>query len=89
MRLHPGDVIRGAVPEQIEIAQRLLDRRILIFEERVGRRENIAAIGELDKVACPVGVDILAQSTQEIGVSIMAQYVQKRAEYNKPNTKGQ
>lgn len=43
-------------------------------------RQNIATAVELDKVACPVGVDIRAQSTQEIGVSILAQYIQKRAE---------
>jgi xanthine dehydrogenase accessory factor len=44
-------------------------------------RQNIASAGEMDEVACPVGVDIRAQSTQEIGVSILAQYIQKRAEY--------
>ncbi len=43
-------------------------------------RQNIARAEEMDKVACPVGVDIRAQSTQEIGVSIMAQYIQKRAD---------
>ncbi len=45
-------------------------------------RQHIASTEEMDKVACPVGVDICAQSTQEIGVSILAQYIQKRAEYN-------
>jgi xanthine dehydrogenase accessory factor len=44
-------------------------------------RQNIASAAEMDKVACPVGVDILAQSTQEIGISIMAQFIQKRSEY--------
>jgi xanthine dehydrogenase accessory factor len=43
-------------------------------------RQKIATAEEMDKVACPVGVDIRAQSTQEIGVSILAQYIQKRAE---------
>ena len=46
-------------------------------------RQKIAGAGEMDKVACPVGVDISAQSTQEIGVSILAQYIQKRAELNR------
>ncbi len=45
-------------------------------------RQNIASAEEMEKVACPVGVDILAQSTQEIGVSILAQFIQKRAEYH-------
>jgi xanthine/CO dehydrogenase XdhC/CoxF family maturation factor len=35
----------------------------------------------MDQVACPVGVDIRAQSTPEIAVSIMAQYIQQRAEF--------
>ena len=44
-------------------------------------RQKIATAEEMDKIACPVGVDIRAQSTQEIGVSILAQYIQKRAEF--------
>jgi xanthine/CO dehydrogenase XdhC/CoxF family maturation factor len=32
------------------------------------------------KVSCPVGVAIHAQSVPEIAVSILAQYVEKRAE---------
>jgi len=43
-------------------------------------RQKIASTEEMDRVACPVGVDIRAQSTQEIGVSILAQFIQKRAE---------
>ena len=43
-------------------------------------RQKIASVEEMNKVACPVGVDIRAQSTQEIGVSILAQFIQKRAE---------
>ena len=46
-------------------------------------RQKIASPEEMAKVACPVGVDILAQSTTEIGVSIMAQLVQKRAEWRR------
>ena len=55
-------------------------RKARIIRERF-LREKIATETELDKVACPVGADIHAQSTQEIGVSIMAQYILKRAEY--------
>ena len=46
-------------------------------------RQKIADAAELDKVACPVGLDIRAQSTTEIAVSILAQYIQKRAEYSR------
>jgi xanthine/CO dehydrogenase XdhC/CoxF family maturation factor len=35
---------------------------------------------ELQRVACPVGVKIRSQSSQEIAVSIMAQFIDKRAE---------
>lgn len=44
-------------------------------------RQAIATADEMDKVSCPVGVSIRARSTQEIAVSIMAQYIEKRAEY--------
>src|SRR3974390_364112 len=43
-------------------------------------RQNIATAEQFDRVACPVGMDIQAQSTPEIAVSVMAQYIQKRAE---------
>ncbi len=43
-------------------------------------RQNIAVAAELDKLACPVGVDIQAKSTPEIAVSILAKYIQRRAE---------
>ena len=56
-------------------------RKARIIREKF-LRQNIASAEALERVACPVGADILAQSTQEIGVSIMAQYIQKRANYN-------
>lgn len=43
-------------------------------------RQKVATAEELERVACPVGLDIRAQSTHEIAVSILAQYIQKRAE---------
>lgn len=42
--------------------------------------EKIATEEQLAKIACPVGVDIQAVSVPEIGVSVMAQFIQKRAE---------
>ena len=62
-------------------------RKARIIRERL-IRERIATAEQLDQVACPVGADIAAQSTQEIAVSIMAQYVQKRAEHNQLKKKG-
>jgi xanthine dehydrogenase accessory factor len=42
--------------------------------------EGIATSEQLAAVACPVGADIQAVSVEEIAVSIMAQYIQQRAE---------
>ena len=49
-----------------------------IFEHFI--EENIATPEQLKRVACPVGIPIKSQSVQEIAVSIMAQFIQKRAE---------
>ncbi len=42
--------------------------------------EKIASAEELKRVACPVGIKIRSQSVTEIAVSIMAQFIDKRAE---------
>jgi xanthine dehydrogenase accessory factor len=42
--------------------------------------EKIATPDELRRVACPVGIKIRSQSVPEIAVSIMAQFIDKRAE---------
>jgi xanthine dehydrogenase accessory factor len=44
-------------------------------------KRNIATADELARVASPVGLDIGAASVEEIALSILAQYVQKRAEH--------
>ena len=49
-----------------------------IFEHFV--EEKIATPEDLKRVACPVGIRIRSQSVQEIAVSIMAQFIDKRAE---------
>jgi xanthine/CO dehydrogenase XdhC/CoxF family maturation factor len=46
-------------------------------------RQNLASAEEMDQVACPVGMDIQAVGTHEIAVSVMGQFIQKRAEYQK------
>jgi xanthine dehydrogenase accessory factor len=43
--------------------------------------DKIASSKEMDKLSCPVGLDIGAVGVHEIAVSILAQYIQKRAEY--------
>ena len=44
------------------------------------RQEQIATAEDLQRVACPVGIRIRSQSVTEIAVSIMAQFIDKRAE---------
>ena len=44
------------------------------------REEKIATPAELERVACPVGIQIKSRSVEEIAVSIMAQFIEKRAE---------
>jgi xanthine dehydrogenase accessory factor len=42
--------------------------------------EKIATAEEMARVTCPVGIKIGSQSVPEIAVSIMAQFIEKRAE---------
>jgi xanthine dehydrogenase accessory factor len=49
-----------------------------IFEHFI--EEKLATAEELKRVACPVGIKIRSQSVTEIAVSIMAQFIDKRAE---------
>jgi xanthine dehydrogenase accessory factor len=49
-----------------------------IFEHFM--EEKIATAEELKRVACPVGIKIRSQTVPEIAVSIMAQFIDKRAE---------
>jgi xanthine dehydrogenase accessory factor len=43
-------------------------------------RQNIASAEQLDRIACPVGLEIQSVGTHEIAVSVMAQFIQKRAQ---------
>src|SRR6266481_3464305 len=44
------------------------------------KEEKIATAEELQRVVCPVGIKIRSQSVPEIAVSIMAKFIDKRAE---------
>jgi xanthine dehydrogenase accessory factor len=50
----------------------------LLFEHF--ESERLATRVELERIACPVGVRIRSRTVDEIAVSIMAQYIDKRAE---------
>jgi xanthine dehydrogenase accessory factor len=43
-------------------------------------KEKIATAEQLARVVCPVGLEIGGQSVKEIAISILSQYIQKRAE---------
>ncbi len=49
-----------------------------IFEHFV--QEGFATTQELERVACPVGIKIHSRTVQEIAISIIAQFIEKRAE---------
>jgi len=49
-----------------------------IFEHFL--HEKLATPEQLQRVACPVGIQIRSRSVTEIAVSIMAQFIEKRAE---------
>jgi xanthine dehydrogenase accessory factor len=40
-------------------------------------KQKIATAEQFDRIACPVGLDIAAVGTQEIAVSVLAQFIQK------------
>jgi xanthine dehydrogenase accessory factor len=47
--------------------------------------EKIATEADLQRIACPVGIKINSSSVPEIAVSIMAQFIEKRAELAEPS----
>ncbi|PWU11492.1 MAG: hypothetical protein C5B50_23190 [Verrucomicrobia bacterium] len=49
----------------------------MIFDHFVA--EKIATREDLQRVACPVGIDIQSRTVPEIAVSILAQFIEKRA----------
>jgi xanthine dehydrogenase accessory factor len=57
-------------------------RKARIMREQF-KTQKIATEEQFDRVACPVGLDIDATGTEEIAVSVMAQYLQKRAALRK------
>ncbi len=65
-------------------------KKRLIFEQFL--QDGIATSEELARVACPVGLEIGSQTVPEIGISIVAQLVQRRAEMLRgaglPGTRG-
>ncbi len=56
----------------------------LIFEQFLD--EKLATAEELARVQCPVGADIGAVSVPEIAVSVVAEFVRRRAELNRTLT---
>jgi xanthine dehydrogenase accessory factor len=54
-------------------------KKQMIFDQFI--TENIACRAELDRVFCPVGLEIQAVGVSEIAVSIAAQLIQQRAGY--------
>ncbi len=53
-------------------------RKVRIMREQF-LKQNLATAEQFDRIACPVGLDIAAVGTQEIAVSVIAQFIQQRA----------
>jgi xanthine dehydrogenase accessory factor len=81
---HDALVLREWIQRPFQFLGMIGSRRKsrVIFEHFL--EEKIATEKQLARVACPVGLPIQAQSVQEIAISILAQYVQKRAEILAP-----
>ena len=47
--------------------------------------KKLCTAEQFDRIACPVGLNIAAKSTNEIAVSIVGQMIQKRAEISSSN----
>src|SRR4051812_10889854 len=77
---HDALVLRNWVQRPFVILGMIGSRRKrrLIFSQFV--EEQIATAEQLERVVCPAGLDIGAVSVPEIALSVMAQFVQKRAE---------
>jgi len=77
---HDALALRGWVKRPFEFLGMIGSHRKkrLIFSQFI--EEKIATEAELSRVACPVGLDIHSVSVPEIALSVMAQFVQKRAE---------
>jgi len=58
-------------------------KKRLIFSQFV--EDKIATAEQLERVACPVGVDIQAVSVPEIAVSVIGQLIQQRAQITATN----
>jgi xanthine dehydrogenase accessory factor len=58
-------------------------KKRIIFEQFI--EEKIATATQLASVDCPVGLDIQAVSPDEIAVSILAQFIQRRAQLLQPS----
>jgi xanthine dehydrogenase accessory factor len=79
---HDADVLAGWIHKPFLFLGMIgSKRKSRIIGEGLLKR-NMATAEEFARVATPVGIDIGAVSVEEIAVSILAQYVQKRAEFH-------
>ncbi len=76
---HDALVLRHWIQEPFAFLGMIGSRRKarIIFDQF--KAEGLATAEQLAKVACPVGLEIESQTVPEIAVSIMAQYIQRRA----------
>ena len=78
---HDALVLRHWLPRPFAFLGMLGSRRKARLMAEQFAAENIASPEQFARVFCPVGLDIHAIGVKEIAVSIVAQLVQKRAEF--------
>lgn len=80
---HDAIVLRRWIQESFQFLGMIGSARKsrIIFDHFAA--EKIATAEQLQRVVCPVGIPIDSQSVPEIAVSIVAQFIQKRAEHKR------
>lgn len=76
---HDADVLAEWIHKPFEFLGMIGSQRKFRIIRESFVKKNIARAEQLEKVASPVGLEIGAVSVPEIALSILAQYVQKRA----------
>jgi xanthine dehydrogenase accessory factor len=76
---HDADVLAGWIHKKFLFLGMIGSERKSRIIRDAFVKKNIAPAEEFQRVASPVGIDIGAVSVPEIALSILAQYVQKRA----------
>ena len=77
---HDALVLKGWIKKEFQFVGMIGSARKARIIRDHFIEEKLASEEQLDRLACPVGIKIKSQSVTEIAVSILAQFIEKRAE---------